>query len=142
MRELQRQKLELLSLQQPNQENTYDMMDGDDSHLNDQSAVVIGEVSRVIKQQTTSGSSTIPEQIFSNNDVSLTAGFNLTDHDTMMRQQMTSNPLAIDQSLLVKSVEGYPQERVRNFMPTEMTEESRIYNNNKNHRVVHTLLSQ
>ena len=62
------------------------MMDGDDSHINDQSAVVIGEVSRVIKQQTTSGSSTIPDQIFSNNDVSLTAGFNLTDHDTMMRQ--------------------------------------------------------
>ena len=36
MRELQRQKLELLSLQHPNQESTYHMMDAeDDSHLQD-----------------------------------------------------------------------------------------------------------
>ena len=55
---------------------------------------------------------------------------------------MTSNPTAIDQSLLVNSVEGYPQERIRNYMPTEMTEESRIYNNIKNHRIVNNIHSQ
>ena len=48
MRELQRQKLELLSLQHPNQESTYQMMDDDSHMLNDQSGVNIGEASRLI----------------------------------------------------------------------------------------------
>jgi len=69
-----------------------------------------------------SGSNSIPEQIFSNNDGSMTAGFNLTD-----------------QMNLVTSGDGYPQERVRNPMPTEMTEESRIYNK---HRIVNTLSAE
>ena len=44
-----------------------------------------------------------------------------------------------DQSILGTSVEGYPQERIRNLMPTEMTDDSRVYNN-KN-RMINTILS-
>ena len=45
--DLQRQKLELLSLQHPNQEST---LQANDSHLIDQSAVNIGEMSRINPQ--------------------------------------------------------------------------------------------
>ena len=74
MRDLQRQKLELLSLQYPNQESTYHIMD-DESNFIDQSAVNIGDLSRLKAQNSSSMSKNhsnkqqiigeIPNQIFS-----------------------------------------------------------------------------